>query len=135
VPVSALIIDDSPVARTIIRHHLSKLGCVVVGEAENASQALRLFREKKPDIITLDLMMPEVDGINTITAFHLMRSEAPKALIIIASVLPFEKTRDNFLREGAFDYIVKPFNRFSFERVRQRLIRAFPQLADNISDV
>jgi two-component system, chemotaxis family, chemotaxis protein CheY len=135
VPVSALIIDDSPVARTIVRHHLSKLGCVVVGEAENASQALQLFREKKPDIITLDLMMPEVDGINTTTAFHLMRSEDPKAIIIIASVLPFEKTRVNFLREGAFDYIVKPFNRFSFERVRQRLIRAFPQLADNTFDV
>ncbi len=133
-PVIALIVDDSPVARTIIRHHLSKLGCVVVGEAENASQGLRLFREKKPDIITLDLMMPEVDGINAISAFHIMRSEGPKAIIIIASVLPFEKTRDNFLREGAFDYIVKPFNRFSFERVRQRLIRTFPQLADNTFD-
>lgn len=133
-PVSALIVDDSPVARTIIRHHLTKLGCVVVGEAENASQAIRLFREKKPDIITLDLMMPEVDGINTTSAFRLMRSEAPNAIIIIASVLPFEKTRDTFLREGAFDYIVKPFNRFSFERVRQRLVRAFPQLAHHASD-
>lgn len=132
--VSALIIDDSPVARTIIRHHLTKLGCVVVGEAENASQALRLFREKKPDVITLDLMMPEIDGTDSTSAFRLMKSEAPKAIIIIASVLPFEKTRDYFLREGAFDYIVKPFNRFSFERVRQRLIRTFPQLADHTSD-
>jgi two-component system chemotaxis response regulator CheY len=133
VAVSALIIDDSPIARTIIRHHLTKLGCVVVGEAENASRALQLFRECRPDVVTLDLMMPEVDGKDAASAFRTMKEEAPKAIIIIASALPFQKTRDSFLEEGAFDYIVKPFNRFSFEPVRQRLIRLFPQLAANAS--
>jgi two-component system, chemotaxis family, chemotaxis protein CheY len=135
VSVSALIVDDSPMARTIIRHHLTKLGCVVVGEAENASQALELFRENKPDVVTLDLMMPEVVGIDATSLFRTIKAEAPNAIIIIASSLPFQKTQDTFFREGAFDYIVKPINRFSFERVRQRLVRKFPQLADHNSTV
>jgi two-component system, chemotaxis family, chemotaxis protein CheY len=133
VSVSALIIDDSPIARTIIRHHLTKLGCTIIGEAENAVQALQLFRENRPDVVTLDLMMPEVNGVDAIAAFHAIKTEAPHTSVIIASALPFQKTQDNFFREGAFDYIVKPFNRFSFERVRQRLIRKFPQLADHTS--
>ena len=133
--VSALIVDDSPMARTIIRHHLTKLGCVVVGEAENAAQALELFRENKPDVVTLDLMMPEVVGIDATSVFRTIKAEAPQAIIIIASSLPFQKTQDTFFREGAFDYIVKPINRFSFERVRQRLVRKFPQLADHNSSV
>jgi len=135
VSVSALIIDDSPIARTIIRHHLTKLGCVVVGEAENAAQAVRMFRETRPAVITLDLMMPEVDGVDAVSAFRTMKKEAPDSIIIVATVLPFQKTRDSFFQEGAFDYIVKPFNRFSFERVRQRLIRVFPQLAEHRSGV
>jgi two-component system chemotaxis response regulator CheY len=134
VSVSALIVDDSPIARTIIRHHLTKLGCAIVGEAENAGQALHLFRENRPDVVTLDLMMPEVNGVDAIAAFHAMKAEAPHTSLIIATALPFQKTQDNFFREGAFDYIVKPFNRFSFERVRQRLIRKYPQLADHMSD-
>jgi two-component system, chemotaxis family, chemotaxis protein CheY len=133
VSVRALIVDDSPIARTIIRHHLTKLGCVVVGEAENSAQAVRMFRESKPAVITLDLMMPEVDGVDAASAFRTMKKEAPDSIIIVATVLPFQKTRDSFFHEGAFDYIVKPFNRFSFERVRQRLIRVFPQLADHPS--
>jgi DNA-binding NarL/FixJ family response regulator len=100
VTVSALIIDDSPFARKIIRHHLTKLGFHVEGEAETAALGLRLFRELKPKLVTLDVMMPEREGI--------------------------EKTRDTFLNEGATAYVIKPFSQFSFEPVRQKLQRAFP---------
>ncbi len=56
--LTALVIDDSPFARKIIRHHLTKLGFHVVGEAETAAQGLRLFRELKPQLVTLDVIMP-----------------------------------------------------------------------------
>lgn len=124
----ALIIDDSPVARRIIRHHLEQLGCKVVGEAENAALGLKLFRERNPKIVTLDLIMPGVEGIDAITAFRIMRKENPSASIVVVSAVPFEKTRRSMVEEGALAYIIKPFNKFSFEQARMRLLRAFPEL-------
>jgi two-component system, chemotaxis family, chemotaxis protein CheY len=129
VPINALIVDDSPFARKIIRHHLIKLGCKIVGEAENASQGLKLFEQTKPDIVTLDVMMPEVEGIDTLALFRAMKRDAPDCAVLVVSVIPFEKTRDTFIKEGAMAYIVKPFNQFSFEPVRVKLSRLFPELA------
>ena len=71
--VRALIIDDSPFARKIIRHHLTKLGFHVEGEAETAAQGLRLFRDLKPKLVTLDVMMPEREGIDSLAAFRTMK--------------------------------------------------------------
>ncbi|HVB81447.1 MAG TPA: response regulator [Candidatus Binataceae bacterium] len=124
--LSALIIDDSPFARKIIRHHLLKLGIRVVAEAENAAQGLDLFRELKPTLVTLDVMMPERNGISSMTAFQAIRKEAPETAMVVVSAIPFEKTRDTFLNEGAMAYVIKPFNQFSFEPVRQKLQRIFP---------
>jgi two-component system chemotaxis response regulator CheY len=129
VPVEALIIDDSPVARRIIRHHLEQLGCKVIGEAENAAVALKLFRAHKPQLVTLDLIMPAVDGVDAAQAFRAMKKENPSAEIVIVSAVPFEKTRRTMAQEGALAYIIKPFNKFSFEQARMRLLRAFPELA------
>ena len=127
--VEALIIDDSPVARRIISHHLQQLGCKVIAEAENAALGIKLFREHKPQIVTLDLIMPAVEGIDAMASFHAMRKEDPSAAIIVVSAVPFEKTRRTLVEEGALAYIIKPFNRFSFEQARTRLQRAFPELA------
>ena len=125
--VPALIIDDSPFARKILRHHLTKLGFKVVGEAETAAQGLKLFRDLKPKLVTLDVMMPERDGIDSLAALRTMRKEAPDiAVVVVVSAVPFEKTRDTFLKEGAMAYVIKPFSQFSFEPVRQKLHRAFP---------
>jgi len=125
VTLSALIIDDSPFARKIIRHHLVKLGFHVVGEAETAAEGLRLFRELKPRLVTLDVMMPEREGLSSLMAFRTIRSEAPETAVVVVSAVPFEKTRDTFLNEGATAYVIKPFNQFSFEPVRQKLQRIF----------
>ena len=127
--VEALIIDDSPIARRIIRHHLEQIGCRVIGEAENASLGLKLFREQKPRLVTLDLIMPAVNGIDAVHAFRTMRKENPSAQIVIVSAVPFEKTRRTMADEGALAYIIKPFNKFSFDQTRMRLLRAFPELA------
>jgi two-component system, chemotaxis family, chemotaxis protein CheY len=128
VSVEALIIDDSPVARRIIRHHLEQIGCKVIGEAENAFQGLKLFRELKPDLVTLDLIMPAFQGIDASQAFQTMRNENPGAKILVVSAVPFEKTRRTLTDEGALAYIIKPFNRFSFDQARVRLLHVFPEL-------
>jgi two-component system, chemotaxis family, chemotaxis protein CheY len=132
VAVEALIIDDSPVARRIIRHHVEQLGCTVIGEAENAALGVKLFREHKPKIVTLDLIMPAVEGIDAMGAFHVMRRENPSTAILVVSAVPFEKTRRSLTEEGAMAYIIKPFNKFSFEQARNRLVRAFPELSRGI---
>jgi DNA-binding NarL/FixJ family response regulator len=128
VAVEALIIDDSPVARRIIGHHLEQIGCNVIGEAANPTLGVKLFREHKPHVVTLDLIMPAVEGIDAITAFRIMRKENPITAILVVSAVPFEKTRTSMILEGALAYIIKPFNKFSFEEARTRLRRNFPEL-------
>ena len=123
--MNALIVDDSPVARRVIRHHLTKFGCKVVAEADSAAQGVRLFDEFKPELVTLDLMMPAVDGVDAAECFRAMRRKSSEVAVIIVSSVPFDRTRDTFLREGALAYVVKPFNQFSFEPVRQKLMRYF----------
>ena len=123
---SALIIDDSPFARRLIRHQLTKLGFKIAGEAETAAQGLRLFRQLKPALVTLDVLMPEREGVSSLDAFRAMRQEAPETAVVVVSAVPFEKTRETFLSEGALAYVVKPLGQVSFEQVRQKLQRVFP---------
>ncbi|MGH7839710.1 MAG: response regulator [Candidatus Binataceae bacterium] len=127
--VKALIIDDSPFARRVIRHHLTNFGFRVIGEAENAAQALELLREFKPELVTLDVMMPEVGGYDSLRLFREMRLAIAGLAVVVVSAVPFGKIRDSFLAEGAVAYVVKPFNRFSFEPARQKLMRIFRQSA------
>ena len=129
--VDALIVDDSPIVRKIIRHHLTKFGCKVVGEAETAAQAVKLFREFKPELVTLDILMPEVEGYDAMRAFREMKRISPDVAVavVVVSAVPFEKVRDSFLKEGALGYIVKPFNQFSFDPIRRKLVRMFREFA------
>ena len=126
--VRVLIVDDSPYARKIIQHHLGKVGCTVVGEAENGVQALEMFRRLKPQLVSLDVMMPVVDNLDSLTVFQTMRKEDPQVAILVVSAVPFEKTQDSFIQAGAVSYIVKPFNKFTFEKARVRLARVFPEM-------
>jgi two-component system chemotaxis response regulator CheY len=128
VSIEALIIDDSPVARRVIRHHLERIGCQVVGAAENPALGVRLFRQLRPRVVTLDLIMPAVEGVDAIGAFRSMRKEDPSTAILVVSAVPFEKTRKSLTEEGALAYIIKPFNNFSFEPARVKLQRLFPEL-------
>jgi len=126
--IPTLVVDDSPMARKLIRHHLEQVGCKVVAEAENGAQALAMFRELHPQLVTLDVMMSSAEGVDSLCAFRTIKRESPDTAVVVVSAVPFEKTRDTFVREGALAYIIKPFNRFSFEQVRMKLNRFFPEL-------
>ncbi|MBC7660144.1 MAG: response regulator [Chitinophagaceae bacterium] len=78
----AIVIDDSPTMRTMIKGHLSRLGWKVVGEGVNGVEALALARELNPDLITLDIIMPEMDGIETYR--HLRQLEEPPRTLLIS---------------------------------------------------
>jgi response regulator RpfG family c-di-GMP phosphodiesterase len=74
-------------------------------------------------------MMLEIDGCDSVRAFREMKKASPNVAILVVSVVPFDRTRDMFMKEGALGYVVKPFNQFSFEPVRQKLVRVFHELA------
>jgi two-component system chemotaxis response regulator CheY len=126
--VNALIIDDSPTARQNIKYYLVGIGCVVTGDAENAVDGLRLFRELKPDLVTVDLIMPKLNGLDPFEAVRTMKQEAPDSVIVVVSAVPFPQTMESFLKEGVLHYIVKPINQYSFDPVARKLQRAFPTL-------
>jgi DNA-binding response OmpR family regulator len=127
--VRALVVDDSPVVRKAFRYHLAIYGVRGIDEAENAFQGLALFREHAPNLVILDLMMPESNGITSRELFDAIKRESPTTPIIIVSSIPYEKVRATFVGEGALDFIVKPFNQFSFDRARRKLSAIFPEFS------
>jgi len=127
--VSALVVDDSKAARQMIGYHLRQAGCTIIGEAANAADALKLVRELKPNIVSLDLMMPIKDDFDSLALLRTIKKEAPEVAIIVVSVMPSEKIRRDFIEEGIFAYIVKPFNDYTLDTIRLKLRRTFPELA------
>ena len=127
--VRVLIVDDSVFIRDLIRHHLEQLGCEVVAQADSAAMALEVSKVVHPEIITLDLVMPVVQGIDTLTAFRFIREHYPESAIVVVSAVPFPKTRDAYMSEGAVDYVLKPFSRSSFVSMKRKLATVFPELS------
>ncbi|MBF6561082.1 MAG: response regulator [Candidatus Binataceae bacterium] len=126
--IRVLMVDDSIFVRDVLRHHLECLGCEVVAEAENTLQALDLYRTIAPDLVTLDVAVPRTGGIGALGLFRIMRNENPGVSILVVSAIAFPEIRKAFLREGALDYIIKPFESSSFEQVCKRLSTMFPEL-------
>lgn len=126
--VKVLIVDDSIAVRDVLRLDLESIGCEVVAEAENALQALDLFRTVKPDVVTLDVLMPRVGNIDSIGFFRILRKEAPTVPVIIVSVVADPEIRTRFMDGGALEYILKPFSPRTFQQIRQRLVDRFPAM-------
>jgi two-component system, chemotaxis family, chemotaxis protein CheY len=126
--VRVLMVDDSVSMRDVLRHHLECIGCEVVAEAENTLQGLELFRTVNPTLVTLDVAVPHTGGIGALALFRIMRGENPGVPILVVSASAYPEIRKAFLRDGALDYVIKPFDSSSFESVCNRLVEMFPEL-------
>ncbi len=104
---SVLIVDDAAFMRLAIRKMLEKNGIEVVGEAENGKQAIEVYNELKPDLVTMDITMPEVSGLDALKA--IMKLD-PKAKIIMITAMGQEAMVKEAVMNGAKGFIVKPFN-------------------------
>ncbi|MBS4217740.1 response regulator [Bacillus sp. FJAT-49711] len=101
-----LIVDDAAFMRMMIKDILVKNGFEVVGEAVDGMQAVEKYNELKPDLVTMDITMPEMDGI---TALKEIRSVDPAAKIIMCSAMGQQAMVIDAIQAGAKDFIVKPF--------------------------
>jgi len=100
-----LVVDDAMFIRHIISDLLTRHGHEVVGEAANGKEAVERYRELRPDITTLDITMPEMDGI---TALREILAEDPTAKVIMCSALKEKPKVIEALQAGARDFILKP---------------------------
>jgi two-component system, chemotaxis family, chemotaxis protein CheY len=102
-----LIVDDSFYMRTMLKNMLTDAGYEVVGEAPNGQTALELAKETKPDLITLDVILPDNTGLDVLKG---IKAEQPDMKVIIVSAVGQEVIVNEALEYGALSYIVKPFS-------------------------
>ncbi len=110
-----LIVDDAMIMRAIIKDTAKKAGWEIVGEATNGAEAVKRYRELRPDLTTLDIVMPEMDGVEALRA---IRGEDPGAKVVMISAIDQRAKLNECIQLGALDFIVKPFD-------KQRLLSLF----------
>lgn len=103
-----MIVDDSKFTRKMLSDILTEKGHQIVGEAENAVEAVELYERLKPDLVTLDIIMPEVEGTDAISALGAMKRLNPKARIVMVSAMGQQEVVEECIQAGAKDFIVKP---------------------------
>lgn len=103
---NVLICDDAAFMRMMIKDILSKNGYNVVGEAENGVKACEKFAELSPDLVLMDITMPEMDGI---AALKKIKASDPSAVVIMCSAMGQQAMVIESIQAGARDFIVKPF--------------------------
>jgi two-component system chemotaxis response regulator CheY len=101
-----LVVDDAKVIRMIIRQILTRHGFEIVGEASNGREALEKYKELRPDAVTMDIVMPEVDGIQGLKEIIAFDKQAK---VVMISAIDQRDALMESLRHGAADYVVKPF--------------------------
>lgn len=113
-----LIVDDAAFMRMMIKDILEKNGYNVVGEAENGNVAIEKYKELQPDLVTMDITMPEKDGI---TALKEIRAYDSNAIVIMCSAMGQQAMVIDAIQAGAKDFVVKPFQA---ERVIEAVSKA-----------
>ncbi|MEQ8549355.1 MAG: response regulator [Cyclobacteriaceae bacterium] len=115
-----LIVDDSSIMRRIIEKNLASYDIEIIGMASNGEDAIEIIKEKKPDVITLDITMPGMDGLaclDQIMIFH------PKAKVMIITALSDKLTGLKALDKGARGFLYKPVNAADLEKAFNRLLK------------
>lgn len=110
-----LVTDDAAFMRMQLKDILTKLGHEVVGEAENGKVAVEQYQNLQPEIVTMDITMPEMNGIEAVTEIKKMHADAK---IIMCSAMGQQGMVVDAIKAGAKDFIVKPF---SLDRIKEAI--------------
>ena len=114
-----LIVDDALFMRNMLRNIFSESGFDIVGEAQNGNEAIEMYQQLKPDLVTMDIVMPEKNGIEALK--EIMAADGT-ARIVICSALGQESLIMEALEAGARDFIVKPFKPPKVIEVAQKVL-------------
>ncbi len=106
--VNIIIVDDSDFSRSVINRMLSEEGFQIIGEAPSAEAALPLIKEKKPDIVIVDIVMPNISGIELTEKIN---QSHPEIAVIMVSSLAQEHVVLDAIGAGATDFIAKPIQK------------------------
>jgi len=101
-----MIVDDAAFMRMMLKDILTKGSHEVVAEAEDGKKCLQIFPETKPDLVTLDITMPELDGMNTLLA---LKKLDPSVKVVMVSAMGQQESVIQAIKAGARDFVVKPF--------------------------
>jgi|LGVE01.1.fsa_nt_gb two-component system chemotaxis response regulator CheY len=102
-----LVVDDAVFMRMMLKDILEKNGFEIAGEAANGLEAIEVYKETKPDLVTMDVTMPEMDGLD---ALKEIKKIDPSAKIVMCSAMGQQGMVMDAIKAGARDFIVKPFN-------------------------
>lgn len=101
-----LVTDDALFMRVTLKNILTRNGYEVVGEASNGVEAVRMYTQLKPDLVTMDITMPQMDGI---CALKEIRAQDPEAMVVMCTAMGQKNMVVEAIQAGAKDFIVKPF--------------------------
>jgi two-component system, chemotaxis family, chemotaxis protein CheY len=125
VSIKILVVDDAIFMRSMMRDIFARGPFVIAGEAENGVEAIRLYQELRPDLTTMDIVMPQMDGI---TALREIVRLDPSAKVVMCSALGQEALIAEAIEAGARDFIVKPFQPSRVLKVVQSVLGLDDQL-------
>jgi two-component system chemotaxis response regulator CheY len=116
---TVLVCDDAIFMRTMITDILTQAGYEVIGEAETGAQAVERYRQLKPDLVTMDIVMPDMGGIE---AVRTICRDSPEAKILMCSAMGQQALVVEAIQAGAKDFVVKPFQPSRVLEAVQRLL-------------
>jgi two-component system, chemotaxis family, chemotaxis protein CheY len=116
-----LITDDALFMRVTLKNILTQNGYEVVGEASNGAESITMYKSLNPDLVTMDITMPEMDGI---AALKEIRSIDPNANVVMCTAMGQKNMVVEAIQAGAKDFIVKPFQPDRVIEALQKLLAA-----------
>ena len=118
--IKVLIVDDSKTSRKILTYVLTRMGLEVIGEAVNGEDGFLKFKELRPDIVTMDITMPVMNGLESLL---LIKHEDENAKVVMITAAGQQQKVIKALRVGASKFIMKPFNREEVIAALQEIIK------------
>lgn len=121
-PLKILVVDDSAIIIKKLKRIIEELGHEVVGEARTGLEAIEVYRSLNPDLVTMDITMPEMNGIEAVKQ---IKMDFAEALIVMITSHGQEQMVIDAIRAGAKGYIIKPFKKEKIKEEIDNIIKEF----------